>query len=165
MWQGIDPFWFTLATMVGWLWGSFLNQVVDRTPLRGRNGQGAGREGPPPGLLRPSRSFCLSCGIPIPWYENLPILTYLALKGRCRSCGAAIGRRTLAMEVATPLAFAALHLGAIGFGAGPWVLLWALAGVSWGLVGAMALWERRRPGVLFWAIGAAVGAGGVAWWA
>ncbi len=193
MWRGVDPVWLTAVTGLGWLWGSFLNQVVDRTPRR-RHGasacngaeneasaaaspepaaanagagaaaraeadtgeEGTRNAGRPLGLLHPARSVCLGCGRVIPWYENIPIFTYLALKGRCRACGVPFGRRTLVMEVATPLAFAALYLGLIGFGRGPLVLAWALAAAGWALTATALLWERRRPGFLFMAIGAAM---------
>jgi prepilin signal peptidase PulO-like enzyme (type II secretory pathway) len=64
--------------------------------------KGAGREVPLT-LLHPPRSICLSCGATISWYDNLPIFSYLWLRGRCRLCGAPIGLRTLLLEVATPL--------------------------------------------------------------
>ena len=56
--------------------GSFLNVVAARVPRRRS-------------IVRPA-SACMSCETPIAWYDNVPIVSYLALRGRCRSCGAGI---------------------------------------------------------------------------
>jgi len=60
------------VVLFGLLWGSFLNVVIYRLP--------AGKS-----LLRP-RSSCPRCGVPIKPYDNVPVLSYLWLGGRCRSC-------------------------------------------------------------------------------
>jgi leader peptidase (prepilin peptidase) / N-methyltransferase len=73
--------------------GSFLNVVAARIP--------SGRS-----LLSP-RSSCMSCLTPVAWYDNVPLLSYLALRGRCRSCGARIGLRYPAIELVTALLVAA----------------------------------------------------------
>jgi leader peptidase (prepilin peptidase) / N-methyltransferase len=65
--------------------GSFLNVVIARVP-----------EGE--SVVRP-RSRCPACRKPIAWYDNLPVLSWLALRGRCRSCGARIPSRYLAVEL------------------------------------------------------------------
>ena len=98
MWPRVDPLVSLLAvTAVGWLWGSFLNQVIDRTPRRRREqGSAAPR---PVGLLRPVRSLCLHCAATLPWHDNIPIASYLWLRGRCRFCATPIGRRTLLIDV------------------------------------------------------------------
>ena len=64
--------------------GSFLNVVVARVP--------AGRS-----LLRPPSS-CGSCSQEILWRDNIPVLSYLLLRGRCRSCGVGISAPYLAVE-------------------------------------------------------------------
>ena len=69
--------------------GSFLNVVAARVPLR--------RSVVAPG------SACLACGTPIAWYDNVPVLSWLILRGRCRSCGSAISWRYPAVELATAL--------------------------------------------------------------
>jgi leader peptidase (prepilin peptidase)/N-methyltransferase len=56
--------------------GSFLNVVAARVPLRRS-------------LVRPG-SACMSCGEAIRWYDNVPLLSYALLRGRCRSCGTRI---------------------------------------------------------------------------
>jgi len=73
--------------------GSFLNVVAARVPLR--------RSIASPG------SACMSCGTPIHWYDNIPVVSWLALRGRCRSCGASISWRYPAVELATALLAAA----------------------------------------------------------
>jgi leader peptidase (prepilin peptidase) / N-methyltransferase len=69
--------------------GSFLNVVVARLPEKRS-------------LVSP-RSACMSCGQQLAWYDNLPVLSYLALRGKCRSCGVAIGRRYIAVELTTAM--------------------------------------------------------------
>jgi leader peptidase (prepilin peptidase)/N-methyltransferase len=76
--------------------GSFLNVVADRTP--------AGRS-----LVRP-RSYCPSCERPLSNIELVPILSYLWLRGRCRTCGVGIPPRTVLVEIVTALLFTAVYL-------------------------------------------------------
>jgi leader peptidase (prepilin peptidase)/N-methyltransferase len=73
--------------------GSFLNVVAARLPEKRS-------------LLRP-RSSCGSCGAEIAWYDNVPIVSYVVLRGRCRSCGAGFSLRYPAVELATALLVAA----------------------------------------------------------
>jgi leader peptidase (prepilin peptidase)/N-methyltransferase len=76
----------------GLLIGSFLNVVVYRVP--------AGRS-----IVSPP-SACSSCGTGIKPYDNIPVLSWLALRGRCRTCRSAISMRYPLVEAATGLAFA-----------------------------------------------------------
>jgi leader peptidase (prepilin peptidase) / N-methyltransferase len=69
--------------------GSFLNVVAARLPERRS-------------LIHP-RSACVACGAEIAWYENLPLVSFIALRGRCRSCNARISWRYPAVELATAL--------------------------------------------------------------
>jgi leader peptidase (prepilin peptidase) / N-methyltransferase len=69
--------------------GSFLNVVASRLPQGGS-------------LVHP-RSACESCGHEIAWYDNLPLVSWLALRGRCRSCRAPIGWRHPAVEATAAL--------------------------------------------------------------
>jgi leader peptidase (prepilin peptidase)/N-methyltransferase len=64
-----------LAALFGAIIGSFLNVVIYRLP----------RE-EPLGLLRRTRSKCPSCDATIRWYDNVPLVSYLLLRGRCRAC-------------------------------------------------------------------------------
>jgi leader peptidase (prepilin peptidase)/N-methyltransferase len=72
--------------------GSFLNVVAARMPLRRS-------------LVRPG-SACMSCGTAIQPRDNVPLLSYLLLRGRCRACGVRIPLRYPAVEVATALLIA-----------------------------------------------------------
>ena len=69
--------------------GSFLNVVAARVPLRRS-------------IVRPG-SACMSCETPIHWYDNVPVLSYAVLRGRCRKCGTRIPPRDLAIELTTAL--------------------------------------------------------------
>ena len=142
------PAWIALAALAGWLWGSFLNTVVDRTPRRGETAAG--------GLLHPARSRCPGCGQGVRWFDLVPVWSYLRLGGRCASCGAEIGRRTLAVECATPLLFAgyAWALSQVG-GYAIWgaLLGFGYAALSWLLVAVPLLAEGRQPHPGFVALG------------
>jgi leader peptidase (prepilin peptidase)/N-methyltransferase len=78
-----------LALAPGLALGSFLNVVAARVPLR--------RSVVSPG------SACMSCGHELSWYENVPLLSYAALRGRCRSCGDRIALRYPAVELVAGL--------------------------------------------------------------
>ena len=78
-----------LAAVVGAIFGSFLNVVAYRLP-RGES------------LSRP-RSRCPQCQTPIRPYDNVPVLSWLALRGRCRSCRAPISARYPLVEAVTGL--------------------------------------------------------------
>ena len=86
-------------------------------------------------LARPA-SRCPACGHRIRWYENIPLLSWLALKGRCSACGVRIGWRYPLVELGTASLFAVL---ALHTGAQPLALLWcamaavllALALIDW----------------------------------
>jgi leader peptidase (prepilin peptidase)/N-methyltransferase len=85
-----------LALAPGLALGSFLNVVAARLP-RGSS------------LVRPG-SACLACEAPIAWYDNVPLVSYLVLRGRCRSCAAPIGLRYPAVELVTGALVAACFL-------------------------------------------------------
>ena len=76
--------------------GSFLNVVAARLPLRRS-------------LVSPG-SACMSCETPIAWYDNVPLLSYALLRGRCRSCRATIPWKYPAVEVATAVLVSACFL-------------------------------------------------------
>jgi leader peptidase (prepilin peptidase)/N-methyltransferase len=81
------------AFVLGTLFGSFANVCVVRLPL-GMS------------IVRPP-SHCFACRAPVRWYDNLPIVSYLVLRGRCRHCGAGYSPRYMLVEAATGLLFAA----------------------------------------------------------
>lgn len=80
-----------LAGIFGLLIGSFLNVCIYRLPED-------------LSVVRP-RSFCPQCGKGIAWYDNVPVLSYLVLRGRCRSCNAPISVRYPIVELVTGSAF------------------------------------------------------------
>jgi leader peptidase (prepilin peptidase) / N-methyltransferase len=83
----------SLAFVGGIMTGSFVGLVAHRMP-RGSSVVGG-------------RSMCDSCGVQIAAYDNVPVLSWLMLRGRCRSCGARIPVRYLLVELALGAAFAA----------------------------------------------------------
>jgi leader peptidase (prepilin peptidase)/N-methyltransferase len=130
--------------LLGLCIGSFLNVVIHRLPQmldRGWKAECADMLGvkvelPPEMTLSAPRSRCPSCGHAIAWYENIPVLSYLWLRGKCSACKTPISARYPFFEVLTAAIFAAL---AWRFGAQPTTLLWcafaavlvALAGIDW----------------------------------
>ena len=128
----------------GLMIGSFLNVVIHRVPLMMERAWkldsaetlGVPIEAPPLVTLSTPRSRCPSCGHAITWYENIPLLSYAWLRGRCSACKTPISARYPLIELLTGALFAAIgwHFGAV-----PGVLLWcafaavlvALAGIDW----------------------------------
>jgi leader peptidase (prepilin peptidase)/N-methyltransferase len=109
--------------------GSFLNVVIHRLPkMMERTWQldSAAMLGLPPAelpelsLAQPA-SRCPHCGHAIAWYENVPVLSWLVLRGRCSACSAPISPRYPLVELATALMFVVLGLR---FGAQPSVVAW-----------------------------------------
>jgi leader peptidase (prepilin peptidase)/N-methyltransferase len=80
-----------LALLVGLAIGSFLNVCVTRLPAD-------------ESVVFPG-SRCRACRTPIAWFDNIPLVSYLMLGGRCRQCGAAIGVRYPLVELTTAIAF------------------------------------------------------------
>jgi leader peptidase (prepilin peptidase)/N-methyltransferase len=102
-----------LGGVFGLLVGSFLNVVIYRLPKmleRQWAGECAELTGtaPPQGeevTLSKPRSRCRKCGHPIRWYENIPVLSWVALRGKCSQCGTKIGLRYPVVELATGALF------------------------------------------------------------
>ena len=103
----------SLVGVFGLLVGSFLNVVIYRLPKMMENqwavecAGATGKDAPPTptfNLMVP-RSRCQDCGHPIRWFENVPVASYLALRGKCASCAAAISVRYPLVELATGLLF------------------------------------------------------------
>ena len=82
-----------VALVLGLLWGSFANVCIYRWPLD-------------LSIVRP-RSHCPACEKTIVWYDNVPLLSYLWLRGRCRSCKTEFSPRYLVVEAATAMLFGA----------------------------------------------------------
>ena len=89
------PLWFLPVLLIGACIGSFLNVVIYRVPL---------------GLSvnEPKRSFCPKCKAPIPLRLNIPLVSWLWLRGKCSNCKAPISFRYFAVELLTALLFAAI---------------------------------------------------------
>ena len=103
----------TLVGGFGLLIGSFLNVVVYRLPKMMERGWAvecaelSGKEAPPaePFNLMVPRSRCPHCGHQITWSENIPLVSYVALAGKCSACKAGIGLRYPLVELATGALF------------------------------------------------------------
>jgi leader peptidase (prepilin peptidase)/N-methyltransferase len=80
-----------LLAILGLMVGSFLNVCIGRLP--------AGQS-----IVSPS-SRCPRCGTPIAWYDNVPVVSYLVLGGKCRKCRAPISLRYPLIEIATSICF------------------------------------------------------------
>jgi len=133
-----------LLAVLGLCIGSFLNVVIHRMPLMLERGWrlesaellGVQVEVSESITLARPRSRCPSCGHAIRWYENIPVVSWLWLRGRCSACKAPISPRYPFVEVLTGVLFAAVGWR---FGATPVALLWcgfvavlvALAGIDW----------------------------------
>jgi leader peptidase (prepilin peptidase)/N-methyltransferase len=130
------------SAVLGLIVGSFLNVVIFRLPARIQHewsqqcaeltkSGGAAAEAPP-GLVRPG-SRCPHCGHAIRALENIPVLSYLVLRGRCSACGEPIGWRYPAVELMTGVLSAAVvwHFGATLAGAGALFLTWGLVALAW----------------------------------
>ena len=130
------PMIVALATVLGLLVGSFLNVVIHRLPqmmerrwaaeCADMQGQEPA-EAPPLNLLTP-RSRCPHCGTAIAWHQNVPVLSYLWLRGRCGQCQRPIGARYPLVELMTGVLFGWV---AHQHGASYTALVW------WGFVAAI----------------------------
>ena len=122
-----------LVGLLGLLIGSFLNVVIYRLPkmmdaqwaaqcaeLSGTPAPANESAGEPFNLVTP-RSRCSQCGHLIAWYENIPVISYVFLRGKCSACGARIGLRYPAVELVTGALF---FFCASRFG-------WTMATVAW----------------------------------
>jgi leader peptidase (prepilin peptidase)/N-methyltransferase len=129
-----------LAGVLGLLVGSFLNVVIHRLPkMMEREWQaqcnelsGKQTEPPPPYNLFKPGSACPRCGHKIGALENVPILSYLALRGKCKECGAPISARYPIVEALSGIlsAYAAWSFGFGAAGLGALLLIWALIALT-----------------------------------
>ncbi|MCX7193737.1 MAG: A24 family peptidase [Proteobacteria bacterium] len=134
--ESSPPLFIGTCTFLGLMVGSFLNVVIHRLPKMlelGWQQQCAelhGEEsapGEPYNLLVP-RSACPHCHHAISASENIPVISYLLLRGRCRGCGAAISPRYPIIEALSGIlcGFAAWHFGFGLASVGAILLIWAL---------------------------------------
>jgi len=90
-------FWSIVFLVFGGIVGSFLNVCIYRMP-RGES------------VISPP-SHCPQCNYSIPWYLNIPLLTWISLRGKCRNCGAPISPRYFLVELLTGLGFLSCWVG------------------------------------------------------
>jgi leader peptidase (prepilin peptidase)/N-methyltransferase len=173
--QGVFPpeAFAAIALVFGLVVGSFLNVVIHRLP-RGES------------VVRP-RSRCPRCDHAISAWDNVPVLSYLWLRARCRHCGVHISLRYPAVELFTGLVFAAI---ALRYGAAPMTPVWcafaaaliaaaaididhriipdeiSLGGLVVALLlvpAASALGGEPIAGAVLWSVGGALLGGGMLW--
>ena len=92
-----EPATYVFVVVLGLLWGSFANVCIYRWPPT--DAYPRGRSVVAPG------SHCFACQAPIAWYDNVPVLAWLWLRGRCRACGAGFSPRYVLVEAVTGALF------------------------------------------------------------
>jgi leader peptidase (prepilin peptidase)/N-methyltransferase len=108
-----EAFIYAFTFVLGLLVGSFLNVCISRLP----------REEPAERSIVKPRSHCPKCKTPITWYDNIPLLSYLLLDGKCRACKAKISALYPVVELLTGLLFlACLSSFGVSFAALKWAL-------------------------------------------
>lgn len=114
----MDPFLATASVALGLTLGSFLNVCIYRLPRD-------------MSVLNPRRSGCPNCKQQIAFYDNVPVLSWLLLRGRCRKCKAPISPRYLLIEVLTAALFLACswHFGMTLATLKYWTLAFLLLGL------------------------------------
>jgi leader peptidase (prepilin peptidase) / N-methyltransferase len=165
----MSPLMSTILFLFGAMIGSFANVCILRIPAE-------------ESIVFP-RSRCPQCKLPVRWYDNIPLVSWIVLRGRCRSCDAPISFRYFVVELLTALAAVALY-ARVGFGV-EWLVLFlfltALIIVTFidldhriipdvislpGIVVGFILSLRGEPGPVSSAIGIVTGGGlllAVAW--
>jgi leader peptidase (prepilin peptidase) / N-methyltransferase len=175
-----SPAWdISLAALLGLVIGSFLNVVVHRLPKMLEQQwatECASLAGGTPAPVEAynlgvPRSACPHCGHVIRWHENVPVLSYMLLRGKCSACGATISLRYPAIELLTSGLFAACvwqwgMTPTAGVWAGFCAVLLTLAAIDWdttllpddltlpllwaGLCAAALGWSGTPLGQAFW---------------
>jgi|TARA_B110000438_G_scaffold286603_1_gene317989 leader peptidase (prepilin peptidase) / N-methyltransferase len=127
---GDESWLYVITIVIGLMVGSFLNVVIARVPQQ-LQWQWRGKlEGlPKPAGVAGPVSRCPSCQQPIRWRDNLPLISFLILKGRCRSCNTAISGRYPLVEALC----AGLSLVVVIVMGAQWTTLAALI-FTWGLI-------------------------------
>jgi leader peptidase (prepilin peptidase)/N-methyltransferase len=110
------------AFILGACIGSFLNVCIYRMPLD-------------LSVNEPKRSFCPSCKYQIPFHHNIPLFSWLILRGKCANCGAKISFRYFGVELVTGLLFLAVWMKVWAWGREDWPpQAWVLALPYWTMV-------------------------------
>lgn len=92
-----SPAAYAFAVLLGLLWGSFANVCIYRWPPTEEFPDGRS-------VIKPG-SHCFACKTPVRWYDNVPLLSWLWLRGACRACRAPFSGRYLIVEAVTGLLF------------------------------------------------------------
>ena len=144
------PFFIFLSGLLGLLVGSFLNVVIHRLPkmmerewreqcveLNEQTSEGSAKDSGKAALTSPynlqtPRSACPNCGHQISALENIPVLSYLVLRGKCSKCGSAISMRYPIVELVSGIlsAYAAWHFGFGLAAVAAIVFIWALIALT-----------------------------------
>lgn len=144
--QDFPLFFVALCAVIGLMVGSFLNVVIHRLPkmmerewrahcaeLSGGTGTGGAETTPAPryNLVVP-RSACPQCGHAIGALENIPVISYLLLRGKCKGCGAPISARYPVVEALAGIlsGFAAWHFGFGIAACAALLFVWALLALT-----------------------------------
>ncbi|MBA2539602.1 MAG: prepilin peptidase, partial [Deltaproteobacteria bacterium] len=101
---------YAFVVVLGLLWGSFANVCIYRWPPSEEFPKGRS-------VVKPG-SHCFACNEPIKWYDNVPLLAWLWLRGKCRNCKAAFSARYLIVEAVTGALFGVAWWFAVVHG--PW---------------------------------------------
>lgn len=107
-----DPIGFCFSLIMGLLIGSFLNVIIHRVPKSVLSDDAALQASAFPilsCLVRPA-STTPCCHVAIAWYDNIPLISWLILRGKCRACGAPIRIRYLLVEISSAATFALVFL-------------------------------------------------------
>ncbi len=97
MFEHIPPlYWEIVFFIVGLMFGSFFNVCILRIPAK-------------ESIVKPA-SHCTACGYELKWYDNIPILSYLILRGKCRQCGKKFSIRYMCVEILTGFLFLLVYL-------------------------------------------------------
>jgi prepilin signal peptidase PulO-like enzyme (type II secretory pathway) len=126
-----------LFFLIGMSVGSFLNVVADRVPLK-------------QSIVSPP-SHCFSCGHVLDWKDMFPVISYIALRGKCRYCHASITPRSMIIEIVTGLFFV---LAWLRFGVGVQLVTVIIYTAIFTVIIITALENQRMPAIFVYAASA-----------
>ena len=86
---------FLLSIILGGIWGSFANVCIHRIPLNQS--------------VAVKRSYCPNCGKTIKWFDNIPLISFILLRGKCRDCNKKIGSQYFLVELLSVLSFLLIY--------------------------------------------------------
>ncbi len=86
---------FLLSIILGGIWGSFANVCIHRIPLNQS--------------VAVKRSYCPNCGKTIKWFDNIPLISFILLRGKCRDCNKKIGSKYFLVELLSVLSFLLIY--------------------------------------------------------